>query len=520
MPQPITGRLLPARDGRFRRAAAGFLCIAALLLVVAPARGTSGAYTKTKHGDRTRGVRRLAAFPIGSCEQCHVQHDGAVPNDFALFAPADNSTCLEAGCHDGAYLWPPGNYHYSWPGDGSGWFQSAHGGTQAPFPPLDGRPVSSCVQCHDPHGTSDPAAGLYPSLTSQIEEKGCTSRPGVVDGGCHGLDPAWRPTGAKDMANVFLRPFRHDLGARTKSHSWDWSEAFPYGKESRGIDSGDFSGPRRHVECVDCHNPHRAGPGLHTPGDNAAGPALRGTWGVEPSLGGAWTIPTAFAVVDFEGGSGKEYQLCLRCHSYFAYGNDPPASTTDTAREFNPANQSFHPAISEIPTNSYTSPSAANGMTETMEFPWANGRHDRMTCSDCHTQDLPGDPAGPHGSYVQGILPGPAGERDNGFCLRCHKETVYAPLSDPDSRETGSRFDKQTAGEGSASHYKHVTEEGIGCRECHGGRQSTSGLLSRGSIHGSNLFPGLMNGTKILAYAPGSCTPTCHDREGFTSGPE
>ncbi len=496
------------------------LVVLAWALAAVPPSAADPVFGRTKHASPSRGVHRLTAWPVGSCEQCHDQHDGPLPHDFALFADADNATCLAGGCHDGSYTLPAGNYHYPWPGNVSDWSQSTHALSQAPYPPIDGRPVSYCVQCHNPHGAGDVLTGLNPSLTGQLEEKGCYSRPGVEGGGCHGNDPAYRPADANDLYTVSTRPFGHDPSAKAKLHSWDWSEDFPYGKESRTTLSGDFRGARRHVECVDCHNPHEARSGLHTPGDNAAGPALSGSWGVEPTFGVAWSVPAIYSVIDFGSGTGKEYQLCLKCHSYFAYGSTPTPSESDQAQEFNPANRAYHPIVAEIPTNSYTTPSVANGFRETMEAPWDNGRHDRMTCSDCHQSGTPGDPAGPHGSDVQGILPEPAGEHDSGFCLRCHKSSVYAPTIDPVDAETGSRFDRQTTGEGDASHYFHVREQGIDCRECHGGRQTSVGGFVRGSAHGTNLFPGLLNGTMIISYTPGGCTPVCHDREAYAAGPE
>lgn len=498
----------------------------ALLLVTPPliaatiAYAASGAFERTKHADRNRGVHRLPDWPTGSCEQCHRTHEPDLPNDFTLFTEADNSACLASGCHDAAYLWPPGDYHTSWPGDGAAWARSAHGYSELPYPPADGRPVSYCVQCHDPHGAVDPTAGLHPSATRQLEERGCLGRSGDPSGGCHGSDASYRPGTAKDLASSFQRPFRHDIAATTKIHSWDWSDAFPYGKERRTINSGDFRDGRRHVECVDCHNPHTALPGLHVQGENSAGPSLQGTWGVEPVYGPAWGIPTVFSVIEIAGETGKEHHLCFKCHSYFAYGTTPPPGSTDQAREFNPANLSFHPIAGEIPTSSYTSPSPTNGNIETMEGAWANGRHDRMTCSDCHTSGSPDDPAGPHGSFTEGILPEPAGEFDNGFCLRCHKASVYAPDADPEGTETGSRFDEQTTGDDEAAHYFHVVEEGVGCRQCHGGRQVAGAGFTRGSIHGTNRFSGLMNGTRINQYLPGRCVSSCHGREDYLAGPE
>lgn len=114
----------------------------------------------------------------------------------------------------------------------------------------------------------------------------------------------------------------------------------------------------RHVECTDCHNPHRVrrastfygrsaatGEGAkrtHNPGGtaalkgadgNVASGVLRGTWGVEPEFGptsSTWPqLPTGFVVKKGDPGLNtsfdknktyltREYQLCLKCHSNYS----------------------------------------------------------------------------------------------------------------------------------------------------------------------------------------------------------
>ena len=52
--------------------------------------------------------------------------------------------------------------------------------------------------------------------------------------------------------------------------------------------SSNFSGVKRHVECVDCHNPHRCRPSItHTVGTNAASDLLKGVSRVEAQYGAA-----------------------------------------------------------------------------------------------------------------------------------------------------------------------------------------------------------------------------------------
>lgn len=118
----------------------------------------------------------------------------------------------------------------------------------------------------------------------------------------------------------------------------------------------------RHVECTDCHNPHRVrrankfygkttstGDGAlrtHTPGGtvamkgadgNVASGVLRGTWGVEPVFGptsSTWPqLPIDFIVKKGDPGLNtstdrnktyltREYQLCFKCHSNYSNSDD------------------------------------------------------------------------------------------------------------------------------------------------------------------------------------------------------
>lgn len=133
---------------------------------------------------------------------------------------------------------------------------------------------------------------------------------------------------------------------------------------------------KRHVECTDCHNPHRvrrsstfygtsadSGEGdkrTHNPGTNVASGVLRGTWGVEPvyttTLGATWPQkPDRYDVKKGDPGSStstarsssyltREYQLCFKCHSDYSNGT--------TAAGF--------PSLGN--TGGGTSGSSANGM--------------------------------------------------------------------------------------------------------------------------------------------------------------
>jgi hypothetical protein len=219
----------------------------------------------------------------------------------------------------------------------------------------------------------------------------------------------------------------------------------------------------RHASCLDCHDPHEAKPtaggtrvvGSATNG-NVAGPALQGAWGAK--FGGtlaAWATPTSanLTKTTLVAGTDLEATLCFKCHSAF-YGplptspsSSPAFAETDQAREFNPANPSFHPVLA---SNSGTA-----GNTGNVVAPWT--RTSLMTCTDCHESDVTTDPNGPHGSASKFILKGPnttwsssvtntsAGMPAGTFCINCHNQNF-----------SGGRFPGHTNG-----------RHNVACTACH-----------------------------------------------------
>ena len=158
----------------------------------------------------------------------------------------------------------------------------------------------------------------------------------------------------------------------------------------------------RHVECTDCHNPHRvvkyklffgnagnlsgAGDtqgGTHEHTDtamthtNVASGALRGTWGVEPIYSsnsfhasasnytvrrgdpgsetvstamplnntGATVGGTAFNAMDIKGFVTREYQICLKCHSTYGYTSPPNLRSAASRRGLTPAGTVVTPGV-------------------------------------------------------------------------------------------------------------------------------------------------------------------------------
>lgn len=198
----------------------------------------------------------------------------------------------------------------------------------------------------------------------------------------------------------------------------------------------------KHVECVDCHNPHAAKGGLHTQGNNALANVLRGVSGVSVSWSTSnWGTNSTATLVSI---TTAEYQVCFKCHSkansnVTTWGGSGAAAWTDLMLEFNPNNKARHPVGQPL----------SAGLVLDLGGEWTAGYGQTMTCSDCHASDS-ATTKGPHGSAVKWMLKGPnqnwpySDAANNGtssgtlyylggtmtglFCLNCHP-TLNSTLS-------------------------------------------------------------------------------------------
>ena len=313
----------------------------------------------------------------------------------------------------------------------------------------------ACMNCHQDHAG---LANMY--LLRQQWSKTCFQGAGANATECHAT--ALRGESVA-LSTVFTRSMRHYIvsdGVTVSKHTdLDVLNPTAVGK---GLDWADS----RHAECVDCHNPHRA---TNTPVrvlPTAWYPAtvnatsnltsnsgfLTGVTGVEPNPWPAiWAVPTTFSTQE---SSSKEYQICFKCHSYYALqtasgisiyhttGLDN-ATITDQSMEFNYNNKSAHPVA--VPLASQAGSYAPKPLTAAqMSAPWTAVGAQTMYCSDCHGADneASGDPKGPHGSSYKYMLKGtnkywptnasgvlyiikngttnPAADLAGLFCLNCH----------------------------------------------------------------------------------------------------
>ncbi|HZN48078.1 MAG TPA: hypothetical protein VFB71_10665, partial [Ramlibacter sp.] len=223
---------------------------------------------------------------------------------------------------------------------------------------------AACLSCHDTHtvqgsrrllreGTdslSTPKAGGNPA----IEETCYQCHSALAQSALSNVTQV--PNIKDDFALARRMPIKtSDQQAGSEVHDIGTGTGTQRGKDF--IESPTLLGKanllNRHVECTDCHNPHRviknrlfnanatvpdaAGSHNHAAGHtNIASGVLKGGHGVQPVYGGAafGTVPAAYDIKRGDGGVGastvvsstwvtREYQICMKCHSNYAYDTPP-----------------------------------------------------------------------------------------------------------------------------------------------------------------------------------------------------
>jgi predicted CXXCH cytochrome family protein len=347
------------------------------------------------------GPVRLDSSGQMQCTACHDAHNDA--NGKFLVMPNTASALCQV-CHIKNY-WSASDHKLStktWSGAGPNPWTHSSGTTVA---------ANACEGCHRPHT----APGKKWLQNAATEEDNCYP--------CHNGNVA-----AKNIQTEFSKASIHPVASTTGVH--DPSEAAVVNS--------------RHVECVDCHNPHA-------------------------SKGGAGTLPGSLIGVRGIGINGgevnpasAEYQICFRCHADSS--NNPAPHTarqfvqSNTRLEFSTGNPSFHPIAG--PGKSSKVPS--------LLAPWTTASV--ITCSDCHNNNagpLAGGtgPNGPHGSTNPILLERPyatnATPTAGDICYKCHSQSVVTKEA-PHNRSEHLRY---------------------GCKACHDahGISSTQGTATYNS---------------------------------------
>ncbi|MCK6457880.1 MAG: hypothetical protein L6Q92_15280 [Phycisphaerae bacterium] len=303
-----------------------------------------------------------------------------------------------------------------------------HNNRLGDFLRISDRRSALCITCHDLRGWRDAAHNTVPAATlgRRVDPEERLKYPNMVDNGC----AVCHKVHSAPCTERLLRYPReednclncHDGSiARTDILSEIRKFSAHRGDTRTGVhDPRERDGLMRpHAECVDCHNPHAARPGLiaRRPGPAPAladGP-IRGVRGV--TIAGLPVDDATFA-----------YELCFRCH-----GDRPaPVRTTiirdvqeyNVRREFQPYNPSFHPVAA----------ARRNSDVVSLIPPYRVGT--MITCTDCHNADdaraMGGaGPNGPHGSRWAPLLADRYETRDftvesataYALCYRCHDRT-------------------------------------------------------------------------------------------------
>ena len=325
--------------------------------------------------------------------------------------------------------------------------------------------ANGCENCHKPH-----SGGGGRLLLKQDGEAGVC----LV---CHNGNVA---TGAKDINAAMNKAYVHP----SKDPAYDGRHVIERDPATGVVRETQANLANRHAECPDCHDPHGVSPGTSpSVGDvggtnNLASNVLRGAWGVDPTWPPNWLDVITYTEVDE---IQYQHQLCLKCHSYFAFGLNPPLDPyglmggdgrlTDQAKEFNPNNKSYHPVVAPG-KNDFIQAAVAGGDDYSASLIGGMTPTSTMTCAECHSDSLGVDGLkGPHGSDVWPILWAPYDETtgesttSNHLCFKCHDPLVYLG-GNTSADATG--FSGYTSGQVRKNlHERHVSLRQMPCLACH-----------------------------------------------------
>jgi predicted CXXCH cytochrome family protein len=347
------------------------------------------------------------------CTACHDPHDDTFDN-FLVMSNQFSDLCTSCHNKEGWHFSSHALSNARWNGQGDN-----------PWPNSGFQTVAEngCENCHQSHAAPRPVR----LLKRVFGEETCL--------GCHNGNVA-----STDIAAELTKQYGHFVQDFSGIH--DASEDFSW------------DGVPPHVECEDCHNPHMAN-GNASPGPLRVSGANTGVSGINVA---GKQVPKAQTLAG----------ICYKCHTEF---NVIPTlrisrkiDQFNTRLEFDLANPSFHPVgfkgvNREVP--SLLSPYTVNSV---------------ISCLDCHNNDDPMGPQGPHGSSFEYLL-----ER-NYITTDFTEETpsTYALCYKCHSRQ--SILGNQSF----ARHKEHIQDEKTPCAACHDphGISNTQG----NSINNSNLI--------------------------------
>ena len=398
------------------------------------------------------------------CTSCHDPHEGRI-GKFLRKSPMGQSDNLCLTCHQKP-----------------GWVGSTHESDTAFWPNNQTTTQvrdHSCFGCHTPH-TAQGAERLLRNAAvggaSAIEET------------CYLCHKPLVPSVAPDIQSEFNKTWKHPITLYA-GHKPVFISTPPVGlpegvllKPGQAAPDPRFT-DSKHVECVDCHNPHKVLKTNRTEG-------MRGIDLAGNILNNVINDPAPLDGTP----STTQYPVCLRCHGDTfntvigpGYPSTLPSGATPSNKrtEFQTTNSAFHP-VGGPGRNTSTNLNAQlkpNGLSASSV----------IKCTDCHNSNAyegttgrapstggspTAPPVGPHGSTYGSIrratylntLPGPSNWNSANFnlCFRCHDVTALS------ARDTGSgartNFYDDINGKGNL-HWLHlidrISKSQPLCKSCH-----------------------------------------------------
>ncbi|MFW6038855.1 MAG: cytochrome c3 family protein [bacterium] len=316
--------------------------------------------------------------------------------------------------------------------------------------------AAGCQSCHRSHS----GGGRPWLLRRDVEEDNCYA--------CHDGTVA-----ETDILAAMQRFSAHPVGATTGVH----------------VPGEDPASMTAHVECSDCHTPHRI---------QSAAPTQPPT--IQPTMQGSAGVSSSGAYLEQ---ADYEYEVCYKCHA----GLDPVGEATvnrvipaaNIADNFSPNNDSFHPVETQ----------GKNGDVPSLLQPWTTTS--MIYCTDCHTTNGDGAPDGPHGSDFEPLLARNYAVLDDttessqayDLCYGCHdRQSILADQS-------------------FSEHRRHIVDERTSCATCHDAHGVSSSHETGPATHLINFDRDVVDATATgqgptftdLGARNGSCTLSCHGSE-------
>jgi len=329
------------------------------------------------------------------CTACHDPHDDTYGN-FLVMTNQHSALCISCHIKEG---WEGSSHKTSTAG------KSENGVDPWPNTEYNTVTENGCENCHRPH-----SAGRHQRLLKRVaEEDNCLV--------CHDGNVA-----AKSVADELTKVYTHPVGDSNGVH--DAAEIF-----------SEYSSPRPHVECEDCHNPHWANDNIES------APTVSGR------NNGVTGIDASGTQIDV---AQNLYEICFKCHADNNVMSEPAITRQvdemNTRLEFQNGNPSFHPVLQ------------ATGSTYVPSLLLPYTLNSIIYCTDCHGSDNPEGAQGPHGSSNEHLLVENYTTTDNttettdayALCYKCHSRSV---LMSP-----ASAF---------KLHFKHVDQQKTPCSVCH-----------------------------------------------------